>query len=299
MYEKQTYAFLKHLGVEVGLFQHDKAMELLTTALNAVVFRGTRNYSYSAFCDFFSGPYRMKPEESRSIFARYGGYFRHEADDEKIARILRGLAPRTALSDYDALLWSAGHVRRTIRQCGKLDPEDERHNVAAFTGPRPEKLGDVNAALLITALDAEIRRAISDGFDTFYDGASRGVDLTAARLVLDLKQEYPHIKLYCALPFDGQSEKWNRQDSGEYRLLLNKADRVETISEVRNKHAYLLRNEHMADRSDRLISVYDDVSGGGTGYTVLYAEKLGLDVVRIDPNNFRAPGSAPARRGAK
>jgi len=287
MYEKHVRAFLKHIGAEAGLFPHDQAIELLTMAINALIFRGTRGYSYQRFCFFFSSALSLEQEEAQTIFAQYGDYFRHEADAEKTARVLRSISRWKSLSHYDALCYTAGHIRRKIRECGKLNENDERRHIASFTGPRPEKLGDINIGWLLLELNAEIRRTVLDGFDTFYVGMSRGIDMAAARLVLNMKKEHRNIKLHCALPFEGQQNKWNRQDRKEYDLLLKQADKVETVSMTANTGAYLARNQFMVDRSDRLIAVYDGSSGGGTGFTTAYGEKLGADVVYIDPRAFR------------
>ena len=168
----------------------------------------------------------------------------------------------------------------------KPEENDARRHAVAFTGPRPEKLGNINAAQLIAALDAEIRRAVSDGYDTFYSGMSRGIDMTAARLILDMKKKRRSIQLCCAIPFEGQQSRWSRHDKTEYEHLCRQADRTVIVSGTASRGAYLDRNIWMVDHCDRLIAVYDGISGGGTGCTVAYAEKMGVNVIYIDPRAF-------------
>ena len=48
----------------------------------------------------------------------------------------------------------------------------------------------------------------------------------------------------------------------------------------------LRRNRYMVDRSSRLIAVYDGMLGG-TMYTLTYAMKQGLDIITLDPAEFK------------
>mgnify|MGYP002508193063 CR=1 FL=1 len=45
--------------------------------------------------------------------------------------------------------------------------------------------------------------AIADGFQTFISGMARGVDLWAAEIVLELRDEGAAIRLICASPYTG------------------------------------------------------------------------------------------------
>ena len=44
------------------------------------------------------------------------------------------------------------------------------------------------------------------------------------------------------------------------------------------------RNEYMVDLADRVIAVWDG-SKGGTANCVKYAEKVGKEIIRIEPYN--------------
>ena len=167
---------------------------------------------------------------------------------------------------------------------------DIRRITAAFTGPRPEKLpAGLDWEKLWESLLHHIEQAIIDGYSLFYTGACRGIDMLAGRCVLSLKDKYPHVMLGCAVPFEGQSNRWPEQDRKEYISLLALADKTEILSAKGGYNAYYFRNQWMISQSSRLIAVYAN-SGGGTGHTVRCAEKAGLSIVRIDPNLFiRSP----------
>ena len=78
----------------------------------------------------------------------------------------------------------------------------KRIATCCFTGHLPEKLS-VPAEIVIRKLEDAIEEAFSDGFIFYITGMAKGVDIWAAEAVLQLKKEYPHIKLICAVPFDG------------------------------------------------------------------------------------------------
>ena len=42
----------------------------------------------------------------------------------------------------------------------------------------------------------------------------------------------------------------------------------------------------MIDHANRLIAVYDGKSGGGTGYSVGFAEKIGVEIIYLNPDMF-------------
>ena len=76
----------------------------------------------------------------------------------------------------------------------------------AFTGHRPESLpfgrdmhsGRYDDFELI--LWKEIRRCMDEGYDTFYCGGARGVDIVCGEIVIAEKlSKHPDIRLVCAM----------------------------------------------------------------------------------------------------
>ena len=81
-----------------------------------------------------------------------------------------------------------------------------------FTGPRCQKLPwgfneNDNRCLKIKEITKkEIEKAISLGHKVFISGMAIGFDMICAEIVLNLKEIYPKIKLFCAIACKGQEK---------------------------------------------------------------------------------------------
>lgn len=127
-------------------------------------------------------------------------------------------------------------------------------------------------------LREEIIKCIENGYSTFYSGFAKGVDLIFADVVVDLKKEYPHIKLEAAIPYRG---RLNTKDK-EFHRLLKECSKVHVLAEKYVKSTLLNRNRFMVQNSDTLIAVYDGREKGGTLFTIRYAHAIKKRVVLID-----------------
>ena len=80
----------------------------------------------------------------------------------------------------------------------------------AFTGHRPKGLGysesDGRCDALKRLLRLLVRKLIQEqGVTHFISGMAQGVDLYAAEIVLELKEQYPQLTLECAIPYERPS----------------------------------------------------------------------------------------------
>ena len=160
-------------------------------------------------------------------------------------------------------------------------PEAElRKHRCAFTGHRPNRLygceGDV-----IVSLRKEILAAIEDGYTTFITGCSRGVDLWAASIVLELRRTNKSLRLICAVPFEGFESKWPADWIKHYKMVRKQADWVEIICPEYTPDAYQKRNMWLVNRSTRLIAVWDG-RPSGTKNTVDFANSQNIPVKIIE-----------------
>lgn len=142
---------------------------------------------------------------------------------------------------------------------------------ACFTGHRPEKLLRSEEEI-ISELEKEIDQAIQDGICEFISGMARGVDLWAARIVLEYRKKSENIRLICAVPYNGFHRKWSEGWRGMYENILSNADYVYVCREKFSYSAFMERNKWMVDNSAVVIAVYNG-SSGGTKNTIDYAEK--------------------------
>ena len=161
-------------------------------------------------------------------------------------------------------------------------------NTCCFTGHRAQKLPfgfderHPECVRVKDELRSHILGAAHDGYTRFISGGALGVDLWAARIVLEVKEEYPWIMLGMAIPCEGQPDKWNYFYKSLYRDICGRADEVTMVSGTPYYSGCMQkRNRYMVDKSSRVIAVFDG-SPGGTASTVEYARKTGKDVKIIN-----------------
>lgn len=170
----------------------------------------------------------------------------------------------------------------------------------AFTGHRPEGLTfDFESDeyfQLETALWREIGERMESGYDTFYSGAARGMDIICGKIVLaERETRYPNVKLICAIPFKEQPRKWDGFWKWHYYELLHDADRIVQVCDSYQRGCYHMRNRYMVDNCDTLIAIYSGSGKGGTAYTVKYAIEQGKEVVIFNPDTLERT-LIPAKR---
>ena len=72
-----------------------------------------------------------------------------------------------------------------------------------------------------------------------------GFDTLAALAVLELKQQYPQIKLILVLPCRNQTREWKEADIQKYEWIKSKADKVVYTSEHYYNGCMQKRNRHL------------------------------------------------------
>ncbi len=160
-----------------------------------------------------------------------------------------------------------------------------KDKTVCFTGHRPEKMpfapsDTVRLRTLKSLIYSEITSAIDRGFDTFITGMQRGVDLWAAEAVMELSARHK-LSLIAALPYKDMGKGFKGQDKWVFGRILNRADETVIISDDYTPGCMNKRNRFMVDNSSLLIAVVGDMRSG-TGQTVRYAEKSGIEICRID-----------------
>ncbi len=165
----------------------------------------------------------------------------------------------------------------------------DKEKTCCFSGHRTEKLPDHGTLSspamrrLVSLLRLEIETALQSGYTNFISGMAKGIDLLAAELLLEQKSAHPNIRLICAVPYPRHADTFSGKDRYTYHLILERAAEVVTVSDAYSRSCMRKRNEYMVDRSGKLIAVVADFRSG-TGQTIRYAQKQGLDVRVIDIN---------------
>jgi len=153
-----------------------------------------------------------------------------------------------------------------------------KNQTCCFTGHRA--IPETEYAEIQFRLKSEIVRLIKQGVCYLGAGGALGFDTMAALTVLDLKKEYPHIRLIMVLPCRNQTKGWNGYDVKVYDHILQKADKVVYLAEQYDMDCIRRRNEHLVDHSEYCICYFTGKKGG-TAYTVGYAINKGLYVMNL------------------
>ena len=64
---------------------------------------------------------------------------------------------------------------------------------------------------------------------------------------------------------------------------MDKADSIVYVSGIYHKNCMLDRNRFLVDHAATLLAVYNGERRGGTAATVRYAQKMGREIIMIDP----------------
>ncbi len=153
-----------------------------------------------------------------------------------------------------------------------------KEKTLCFTGHRkipPEELPMISEKLRHTLIDC-----IKKGYCYFGAGGALGFDTLAAKTVLELKRDYPHIKLILVLPCQNQTRGWKEKDIAVYEAIKDKADKVVYTAEHYFNGCMQKRNRHLVDCSSLCICYLTEQSGE-TFYTVNYAKECGIKVLNI------------------
>ncbi len=138
--------------------------------------------------------------------------------------------------------------------------------------------------MALKAVLAERITALAEaGVTQFLSGMAEAVDTWAALSVLALREKNPAIKLHCILPCTAQAEKWSASSRELYRSILERADSVVYVSRDYHKNCMLDRNRFLVEHASTLLAVYNGKRRGGTTATVRYAQKMGREIIVIDP----------------
>lgn len=161
-----------------------------------------------------------------------------------------------------------------------------RENVCCFTGHRPQTLladaPDFDPAALRPVLREEIRTLVQAGVDSFYTGMAMGADLWCAQAVLDLRAEYPRLRLLAAIPYPEQAKGFDGESQALYRRIYDACDERVVLCPRYTRICMQMRNEYMVNRSGHVLALYAGYKGG-TRNTLLYAKRRGLRILVINP----------------
>ena len=141
-----------------------------------------------------------------------------------------------------------------------------------FTGHR--EIPRSYLAALPARVDNMLDRLYAANYRTFVTGGAEGFDTLVAMRVIEMRKKCPDVRLVLSLPYE-------RVGGAAYRRTLEAADEIEYVARDFQRGSLFERDRRMVDRSSACIAFYIAGRGGGTLYTVRYANKKGVPVVNI------------------
>lgn len=166
---------------------------------------------------------------------------------------------------------------------------NSEQKTVCFTGHRPQSIpylwdeSSSQSLLLRRKIKKEMLYLIeNENVTHFISGMAPGVDMIAAEIVLELKQQYSHITLECALPCETQASRWSEKYRERYLKIIEMSDKETLLQTHYTADCMHKRNRYMVDKSDYVIAVWN---GGpsGTGKTVMYAKENNKQIIQIKP----------------
>lgn len=151
--------------------------------------------------------------------------------------------------------------------------------ICCFTGHR--RMSSLSAIEIETRLKNKLIYLIeNEDFCDFRAGGAKGFDSFAALTVLELKRQYPHIKLHLVLPCKGQDKYFTPLEKQIYKFILHNANSVSYVQERYSDGVMFARNRALVDGADLCIAYLEKLEGG-TYQTVKYARKQGVKTLNI------------------
>lgn len=155
-----------------------------------------------------------------------------------------------------------------------------RNRTCCFTGHRELPTNDE-----YKKLKNELKKSIIDLIENhniiyFGNGGALGFDILAAQIILELKIDYPNIKLIMVLPCREQDKYWNDSDKIVYHRVLEKSDKVVYVSENYTRGCMFKRNRHLIDNSSYCVC-YLRKKQGGTYYTYNYGVQKNINLIML------------------
>ena len=85
------------------------------------------------------------------------------------------------------------------------------------------------------------------------------------------------------LPCREQADKWSVSSRDLYHSILEQADSIVYVSRKYHKNCMLERNRFLVKHASTLLAVYNGERRGGTAATMRYAQRMGREIIVIDP----------------
>lgn len=170
--------------------------------------------------------------------------------------------------------------------------------ILLVTGYKAHELGIFNnkhpgVSYIKKALKDRLISLIEEGLEWVIISGQLGVELWSAEVVLELRLDYPELQLAIITPFLEQEIKWNEEKQEHYRLILEEANFVSSISKqtYQGPWQFKAKNKFLLDHSDGMLILYDEENIGSPKYIMEEAmervEKIGYQLISITSHDLQ------------
>lgn len=126
------------------------------------------------------------------------------------------------------------------------------------------------------ALKRELKNYLENGLEWVMTGGTLGCEIWAGQVALELKEEYPELKLALIFPFEEFGSKWNENNQLLLTELKTKADFVDSVSHHPYQNPVQFRNhtEFLLNHTEGSLLIYDPEFPGKTKYLLASIERF-------------------------
>lgn len=168
-----------------------------------------------------------------------------------------------------------------------------RKKTCCVTGHRDLPQEEINRVK--AELRREIDRALEDGYTCFMSGFTEGVEQYFAEIVMEKQKGDPSLELVAVLPYRKRLE--GLKEKGRKYEMLEACSEIIVVQEEYHPSVYSRRSRYMAERSGRVIAVYDGREKGGTVRMIRFAHMLKKELREIPVGEIVLPGRPERRNG--
>ena len=106
----------------------------------------------------------------------------------------------------------------------------------------------------------KLEQLLDEGLEWVLIQGQMGIELWTAEVVLDLKKDYPELKLGIITPFLGHTHRWNEQNQAKYASIDQQADFTESIhhTDYQGPFQFKQADQFMLDHTECTILIYDE-----------------------------------------
>ncbi|WP_124978421.1 DUF1273 domain-containing protein [Ligilactobacillus salitolerans] len=127
---------------------------------------------------------------------------------------------------------------------------------------------DKKLAVIKAALKTELSERIENGLEWILTGGQLGIEQWTIEVGLDLKKDFPELKLAMLLPFSNFSEKWKPEKQQHLQELKTAVDFSAEVSKQPYRSPQQLKNYQifMLNHTEGALMVYDPEYPGKSRY---------------------------------